>query len=99
MGSKGYEYKAGELKPFICTACKRDFSSEGAFNLHKPCGPGYQVRHKGKKPPKGTQTAPGKKLCPECGNTMRLLNESRGAEKIAIKQGYAFVCDCCDEIA
>jgi uncharacterized C2H2 Zn-finger protein len=86
--AKGYEFVGGD-KPFKCLKCGKQFSSEGGYNLHGPCGPGYR-KGRGQDKTKGGGC--------KCGGNFRLLNESVPIEDRAIKAGHVSVCNKCGEL-
>lgn len=89
MMTKDYTYVGGEA-PFKCNKCGRLFSSEGGYNLHGPCGPGYRSgrNQKGNK----------KEGSGGCDHDFRLLDTSKKEEKLACDAGYSEVCTKCEDL-
>jgi len=90
---KGYRYIEGQEKPFSCRQCGRSFSSEGGYNLHGPCGPGYKTGYRQGK----NRNSQGPGACP-CGGSKRLLREGVELESRAIKAGATSICTKCEEL-
>lgn len=91
--ARGYDFNSDSDKPFVCKKCGKGFKSEGGYNLHGPCGPGYRKGNN----QKGRQQGGGENGC-VCGGRKRLLSESVTLEGHAIKAGYIAVCGSCGEL-
>ena len=84
-----------EEKPFKCRDCGRQFPSEGAFNLHGPCGPGYRKspRNTPRKKEKEKEAPAG------CEHKFRYLRSHVPGESSAIDDGWKKVCIYCEELS
>jgi hypothetical protein len=88
--AKLYKYVEDSEKPFVCRKCGKGFTSEGGFNLHGPCGPGYRKGRNQQLNDKGGGCS--------CGGSVRLLNAENQQESRAIAAGYVAVCKKCDNL-